>query len=230
LLIAEHQRTLEWLVAQGLNKKISLEYSTNLTVLPDAVLKLWKEFEYVGVGVSMDGFGKFHEYLRFPGKADVMEKNLRKLDNAEGNVRGWIACTLSNLNISHLPDFILWKERQQYKQIKNDFARPPISVHLLHKPPHMNVQGLPARAKELVLHRLKVGLEKIKLEAGLAPEKFAATETLFTGIIQYMMSADHSHDWRQSWEWHLELDGIRQHSFMDVDPELGQILSEEAMK
>jgi organic radical activating enzyme len=229
LLMKEHLRTLEWLVAQGLSKKISLEYNTNLTVLPDAVMTLWKEFDFVGVGVSMDGFGKFHEYLRYPGKAEIMEKNLRKLDQSEAHLRGWLACTISAQNISHLPDFIIWKEQQQFKKIRNDYARPPISVHLLHKPAQMNVRSLPAEAKKLVERRLLDGLKRIRSETQLSEEKLESTETLIMGLISYMNRVDDSDKWPYYWEWNLKLDKIRNQTFFDIDPELATLMQNAAL-
>lgn len=228
LLIQRHQEMLEWLVDQNLHGQVSLEYNTNLTLLPDAILALWKKFRAVGVGVSMDGFGKFHEYLRFPGKAEIMEKNLRKLDQAEGNIRGWLACTVSAQNASHLPDFILWKESQGYKQIRNDLSRPPISTHLLHYPNFMNLQALPARAKLLVEKRMNDGILRIEREAGLPEKKFLNTRKMLEGIVRYMKSGDRSHHWPNYWEYNRKLDGMRKQTFFDVDPELATLMEEGA--
>lgn len=228
LLIERHQEMLEWLVAKNLHGQVGLEYNTNLTLLPDAILGLWKKFRFVGVGVSMDGYGKFHEYLRHPGRFEIMEKNLRKLDEAEGNIRGWLSCTVSAQNASHLPDFILWKERQGYKQIRNDLSRPPISTHLLHYPNYMNLQALPPKAKLLVEKRLNDGFARVEKEAGLPEGKLKSTKRIFDGIIRYMKNGDRSHRWPQYWEYNKKLDLIRHQTFFDLDPELATLMEEGA--
>jgi len=182
------------------------------------------------VGVSMDGYGKFHEYLRYPGRADIMEKNLRKLDQAEGNIRAWLACTVSAQNASHLPDFILWKVRQGYKTNKKDTARPPISAHLLHNPAFMNLRALPPKAKALVEKRLNEGSLRIEREAGLQEAQLAATKKLLQGIIRYMNTADRSQKWADHWERNQRLDQIRKQSFFDLDPELATLMQEGAQR
>lgn len=228
LLIRQHQEMLEWLVARNLHGQVGLEYNTNLTVLPDAILDLWKKFRFVGVGVSMDGYGKYHEYLRHPGRFDTMERNLRKLDQAEGNIRRWLACTVSAQNASHLPDFVLWKERQGYKKIRNDLPRLPISTHLLHYPNYMNLQALPLKAKLLVEARLAEGFSRIEKEGCLPEGKLRSTKRVFDGIVRYMKSGDRSRNWPSYWEYNEKLDRIRKQTFFDIDPELAALMQEGA--
>lgn len=228
LLIKEHKKFLELLVEKGVSENITLEYNTNLTVLPDEIIDLWRQFKFVGVGISFDGVGPYHEYLRYPGKFSVMEKNMRKLDDLALNCRGWITTTVSSYNVCHIPEIILWKEKQGYKKIVNNFSRPPISCHFVNGMPFMSIKNLPQQAKELVAKRLDQGMERIRQETSLPEGKLRSTENLFRGFVSYMNSAAPSADWPKYWAENQRLDIMRGQSFAHLDAELYALLAHAA--
>lgn len=228
LLSKEHQIFLETLVSSGHSSKIAIEYNTNLSILPEAILSLWRQFESVGVGVSLDGTHAFHEYLRHPGKFSIIEKNLKKLEESSSNLHAWLACTVSILNLGHLPDFMIWKEHQKFKKIFNRADKPPISVHLAHKPLHLNLRSLPKPAKQYLSTRIHAGIEKIKVDAHFSEARKNSTYQMLNGLVDFMMSEDLSASWPEYWSRTQKLDAIRGHSFAKLEPELAQILSEQA--
>lgn len=73
----EHIRFLEILISQGRSKNISLSYVTNLTGINPELVSLWNHFKSVHVSVSIDGYGKVNEYIRYPIKWNKTEQNLR---------------------------------------------------------------------------------------------------------------------------------------------------------
>lgn len=229
LINLAHKEFLENLVSRGLSKNISLEYNTNLSVLPKAITDLWSHFNFIGVGVSMDGYGDYHNYLRFPLDFRKLEANLDTLDNLNISMRGWLACTVSYLNISHLPDFIIWKFNKNYKQIVNNLSRPPISTHLLHHPHFLNLRMIPQKAKDLISYRLQNGMIEIRKQTDYSGDKLISTENMLKGLLRYMDSQPSSPHWSEYWERNLRLDQLRSHSFKNLDPELYEIFDAKSL-
>lgn len=227
LLEKRHAEFLKQLIAAGISKNIYLEYNTNLSVLTEETLNLWKEFKFIGVGVSMDGVGKFHEYVRFPSRFSNLERNLDKLDNANLNLRGWISYTVSILNVCHLPDAILWKTNKNYKNIVNNFSRPPISTRMLHHPFHLNLKYIPLPAKKYIEERLNLGMIEIRKKANLPEKKLENTIDLLQGIIKFMFEEDLSSEWPELFQKTLALDKWRNQSFALLEPELFALLEPE---
>ena len=86
LLIHQHYDFLNELVERGRAPFVTLEYNTNLSIVPEKALKLWEHFKKVKLGVSLDGVGPINDYIRHPSKWSVMERNLLKIDKAPGNI------------------------------------------------------------------------------------------------------------------------------------------------
>lgn len=73
----EHAEFLRLLVTNKKSKNISISYVTNLTGISDELINLWQNFKAVHVSVSIDGYEKVNEYIRYPFKWAKVESNLR---------------------------------------------------------------------------------------------------------------------------------------------------------
>jgi len=106
-LIKAHKRLLEKLVQRGKSKYICLEYSTNVTVLPDDYLDLWSQFKSINLMLSIDDVKDRNNWLRWPSQWNTVEENVQwyiknKLDNTQ-----LIICqTISALNILYIDQLI----------------------------------------------------------------------------------------------------------------------------
>jgi hypothetical protein len=78
-IIKGHDVLLDKLIDSGLAKDVTMEYDTNLTVINDKILDKLKKFKKVMLFVSSDDIGDRFELIRFPGKFELMTKNLQKL-------------------------------------------------------------------------------------------------------------------------------------------------------
>ncbi len=222
LLIPKHQEFLEHLVRSGAAGNIYLEYNSNLTVLPKRILELWNHFRAVGVGISADGVGKYHEYLRFPAKQKILEQNLALLDVQPKNIRAWFACTVSWMNLSHLPEFLLWIEKQGFQKVGVRKGKMPISFHLLHRPLHLNLQSIPPAAKEFLEIELLKKWQSVATEISEPTRSLA--EEFFRKVIQFMNSKDGSAEWPEYCKKNQKLDQIRGQDFSSIHPELAKAL------
>ena len=157
LLDKSHYNFLQQSVACGAASKTTVQYTSNLTVLPPAALKLWSRFKKVVIGVSIDGKGAVNDLIRFPSRASVIEKNLQKLDleaeRQEGRLEGCIVTTVSALNVFHLPELIEEILKKNYKHINPWKAQAVISPHPLHKPRFLHMSILEEEFQEKIRRR-----------------------------------------------------------------------------
>jgi organic radical activating enzyme len=77
----EHIKFLKLLIDKGRSRKIRLSYVTNLTGITDELIELWNQFNAVHVSVSIDGYQKVNEYIRYPFKWTKIESNVRTFLN-----------------------------------------------------------------------------------------------------------------------------------------------------
>ncbi len=107
LLIKAHKRLLEKLVEKKIAEKISLEYSTNISVLPDDYLDIWKNFSSVNIMLSLDDIGQRNDWLRWPSQWNQIDQNLKwYIKNKLPNMNLLVCQTISALNIFYVQEFI----------------------------------------------------------------------------------------------------------------------------
>ena len=153
LLIKSHYKFLRKCVQMGAAPKLNIQYNTNLTVIPEAALDIWRHFKNVLIGVSLDGFGAINDFIRFPSKWSKIEKNLARLSKIEGPFDLHITPTISSLNIWHLPEFIEYIMKQNYKRAAPWENKSVVSPHPVHRPHYLNVNILENEFKEKIKKR-----------------------------------------------------------------------------
>lgn len=105
----EHIKFLKLLIENDSSKKIRISYVTNLSGISDELINLWKNFKAVHISVSIDGYQKVNEYIRYPFKWNKIETNLRtylemvqkckiKNDVDETQFSLGLSCTVSIFN------------------------------------------------------------------------------------------------------------------------------------
>ena len=133
----EHVEFLKLLIATGRNRQIRLSYVTNLTGMSDELLNMWKQFGKVHVSVSIDGYQKVNEYIRYPFKWKKVEANLRTYvaavqtsieqyghDHAKTQFSIGLSCTISMFNAVQCMDlFEFWYNMLlEYKKFDGTLA------------------------------------------------------------------------------------------------------------
>ena len=232
LMIAEHKKFIEEIVRSGYNKKIRLRYNTNGILVDEELIDLWKNFELVKVGVSMDAAGARNNYIRYPTDWDTVERNLHMLDNTPDNIRPSIATALQIFNIKHLPDFIHWKVSSNFRKVNTEDIKGIkaggglVNMHLLYIPTFLSIQILPKEDKEEIRDlflKFKGWLEVNQNSQGfwdINPYGWRRWEA----ILNHMDAADNSHLLPGFKEYVNKLDAIRGVNAKDVFPELAHLL------
>lgn len=231
LLIEAHYDFLNKCVEGGYAKQIKLEYNSNITSIPERAWDLWKHFEMVQVGASLDGIGPVNEYIRFPSKWPKLFENLKRLDEAEGKFSVLISSTIMIYNVFHFPDMLIWKAQYDFKRVNLDPSRPLITPHPLHRPHHLNIQALPRAVKNKVVEHYK----NKKLEVAAAIERSTISDKqkalksatqLLDKYVDFMWQQDLSSHWEEFKRYTKKLDEIRGQSLKDSIPELYEAIAD----
>ena len=219
LMIERHYDFLQKCVDMGQAKKMTIEYNTNMTNLQSRVLDLWKHFKTVRVGASVDGMGKVVEYQRHPAKWPIILRNLQTVDSLDKNVQAWLACTVTTLNVFHIPEFIKWKIMESnFKKINSSKKLPVLTIHVAHSPASSCIKILPPEMKKLVREKYDAFKDWViseKLDSNIE----AAAIQIINNIVQFMMSEDRSEKWNWFIEYTKQLDKLRDQTIVDIVPE-----------
>jgi MoaA/NifB/PqqE/SkfB family radical SAM enzyme len=136
----------EELIELGLSKDIYLNMSTNCTLFfPELLDKICKNFKFVGIGLSIDGTGGTYEYLRHPGKWDVVLENMRKyhdMTNKYDNLHIMVSHTISWINAYELPKI--------HELIDNELPNFKIWNNIVHHPEHLPIWAIPQNFKDAI--------------------------------------------------------------------------------
>ena len=234
LLIKEHRIFLEEIIRRGYADKITLRYNTNGTLISEKFIELWSKFRKVKVGFSLDGMGDRVHYIRYPLDWGIVEQNLQLLDSAPDNIQTNIAFAVQILNIKHVPEFIKWKVKQNFKKINFDknangqtMAGGLIGVHLLWIPTWLSLRVLPAEDKAEV-RRLFAELQEWLWKNFTHDKDFWETNPYgwkrWEGILDWMDAEDHSNLLPDFREYITTMDRQRGTDFKATFPELGHLL------
>jgi len=174
----EHINFLQLLIDNNRSRNISLNYVTNLTGYNDELASLWKNFKSVFVSVSVDGYDKVNEYIRYPIKWNKCENNIRRFlemvresaDDYEANKRTLfsigLSCTVSMFNAIQCMDlFEFWFDTLiEYKTKKNNLVENVgCFVNRVSWPEHAKIGLLSKEYRQLGIDKGKLLLDKISV-------------------------------------------------------------------
>lgn len=179
LYVKQHTSFLEKLIDSGRAERVHLDYNSNLTKLPPRVLSLWRKFDKVNVGVSIDGVGRVNDYIRYPADWKTVIANFDTLREQQ-NVKCWFTSTIMIYNVYYLPELIEWVlEKNPHGNFFNS-----INLHLLRHPSSLCIQNLPVPVKYKVASKLNSWANS------LGGHHSQTIKTLVDGYIEFMLERD----------------------------------------
>ncbi len=197
-LSLEQTKLLEKIIQSGRSKDITLKYNTNLTLLPEKLIPLWKEFKTVKLNVSIDGLGPLLNYIRFPADWDILLQNLNKifLLKQEGvPLDIGVHTTVQMYNILSLPEIT--------KYFKENFETIPY-FNILNHPNCLNIRTLPQALKKKISSEIELGPFSKELSS----------------ILLYMNEEDWNAQYFDEFLTYTDtLDSLRKQSFKKLFPE-----------
>ena len=210
ILMDEHWGIMNRLVEMG-KTDIRIFYNTNFTTLNykgQSVLDLWKNFDNISVGASLDAEGIRGEYQRKGTVWADVESNIQELRERSPEVDFYVSATVSAYNAWHITDFHRnWVDKGWIKP-----ADWYMNVLLNNERFRMSV--LPETLKEEIKYKWEKHL------AWLEPQDHIgrATEGYKSSI--KFLDDDHTHLLDEFKAFNVEFDKLREENFDDVYPEL----------
>jgi MoaA/NifB/PqqE/SkfB family radical SAM enzyme len=204
LIMEEHYWILKELVAREMFD-VRLIYNTNFSKLAlkdDNVLDLWRLFNNVSVGASLDAMGTRAEYIRKGTKWDDIVRNRELMIEKLPNVDFYVSTTVSIMNALHVSDFHRdWVERGLLKP--QDW-----NINILQGPDRMRIDILPKLYKQQVEAKIKEHIEWLRPQDSLTRAVGG-----YEGLINFMWQSDKTHLLKDFFAYTDQLDASRNESF-----------------
>lgn len=211
LIMEEHYRLLQELLRRG-RTDVRLIYNTNFTELvykKTNVLDLWKEFDSVSVGASLDAMGMRAEYIRKNCDWSQIERNREQMLEICPAVDFYISPTVSVMNAWHISDFHRnWVDR--------GFLKPQdLNINILQDPEYYRIDTFSAKFKEEIKSKWQEHLEWLRPQ-----DKLNRATIGFESAINFMMANDKFHLQSKFWDRTAKIDKIRNEDILSFIPEL----------
>jgi len=213
LIMKEHYDILERLIALG-RTDVRLSYNTNMSVLrykDKDIIDLWKQFENVRLGISVDGIGKRAEYIRKGTVWPTFLENIETVQSACPHVTIRGNLTITVFNVMTFADIF------RYLDAADLFDGKPLDINFLNDPPFYCVQILPPAMKSRAATSI-AGLARDLEAAGRNGEAADAR-----AIINFMNAEDHQDKIGDFFTRTDKLDAFRGECFEDSFPELREL-------
>ena len=211
LIMKEHWKVLDELVKRKMFH-VRLIYNTNFSELKFKgrdVLEMWKLFDCVSVGASLDGNYKRGEYIRKGQNWKETVENRERMLKICPNVDFYVSSTVSMMNVLHITDF-------HKEWVELGLLRPmDWNINILQHPFRYRVDVLPQHLKEQAKAKLE---EHIKWLEPL--DTLSRATSGYKGIINFMMQQDGTNQLSEFFRNNNTIDGVRNEDFFKVFPEL----------
>ena len=214
------------LIEKGLNKNISIGFTTNLTVWDDSIVELLKQYKEVNLGMSIECLHPINNYLRWPSKIEKVKEILEKWIQL-GKQQNWLIqfrITPTIFSIAHI------KTIYDYAYTYDVGVE---SCNFLQNPSFMRMSVLPIDIRKNIAKELQHWVNSKKL--------LFAKETIINtrdpnkvkdyilqdamSYVDYLHNApDESSSWPSLVSYLKKLESSRKNSIIDYAPEYEKLL------
>ena len=218
-LIQRNWELLDYVKKTGLSGNIHLDFNLNCTHVPDKLLDTFESFCGVCLNLSVDGYGKVQEYIRYPSSWDVVEQNIRRiLKRKNDRVSIYFSPVVQVYNILDLTELLSWVDGLQ-----EEFG---YSIHhaliFCTVPSFLDIAVLPQNVRSRALKRIQEYRNTYKGSDSFLIECLESIQTILK--TQFKNSTKNL---KQLFQYTRILDEKRGEHFKEVLPELNQLLNEE---
>jgi sulfatase maturation enzyme AslB (radical SAM superfamily) len=215
LLQDEHYEVLRAVHARG-RHDVFIFYNTNFSTLDyrgTTVTELWRDFANLTVAASLDASGARAELIRHGQSWSRVLENRERLRRECPNVSFRVGCTVTALNIWHLPDF-------HRELIETGFIEPgDLDLNIAHYPLKITAQVLPLALKREVDARLVAHAEWLRARG------HAEVAERFVPVREFLWASDRSALLGELRAYCESLDALRNENTLDVFPELASVFA-----
>jgi len=211
LIMKEHWKILDELVKRKMFH-VRLIYNTNFSEMKfkqREVFELWKQFECVSIGASLDGSYARGEYIRKGQDWEQTVANRRKMLEVCPNVDFYVSSTVSIFNAWHLPDF-------HREWVDLGLLRPmDWNINILQHPFRFRVDLLPREYKDRIKEKIEKHLEWLE-----PLDTLTRATSGYKAILTFMEQENTSADLCEFFRTNNLLDNHRKEDLFATFPEL----------
>ena len=212
-------KLIKRIVSLGVAKNISLEIFTNCSYYPsEKITKDLAQFKKVHLSLSIDGYDKVNEYIRYPSnwkKVDAAARKWITLEKSNENIIVQIQPTITIYNVLYLEDLINW-----WYSIKTVTSKDySIIFNYATWPSYLNKFLLP---KEYLNKLSKKYAEVSKKNTGILDASLQLNMRRIITRLKDPSNVDSS--LQEFYDYTKELDSIRNQNFEEALPELYEVV------
>jgi pyruvate-formate lyase-activating enzyme len=145
LIIKEVGDVVQALVDAGEAHHITIVFQSNGTTAKAPWLRLTEAFEYVGMSLSIDGYGEINEYIRYPARWQSIVENIEAFRQMP-KVAVSVASVFQAYNALNIVDLFRFF----------DAAGLSIYANPLSQPDYLDARVLPLLARQVAADRLQI--------------------------------------------------------------------------
>jgi MoaA/NifB/PqqE/SkfB family radical SAM enzyme len=152
LLIPAFKNILEKLNQTGLSKRVTIGFTTNVTVWDQEINELLAGFQQVNLGLSIEALHPVNDYARYPSNIETITDILNKWVELSKKL-GWltqIRTTPSLLTIQHLLTIYDYA-------FENKLSVE--SCNFIYRPDFLKPSVLPAKLRETVINKMRIWID-----------------------------------------------------------------------
>ena len=216
---------LEKLIAAKVNHKVSIGFTTNLTVWDDTIVDLLTQFDQVHLGMSIECFHAVNDYVRWPSAIKSVETTLLQWI-ALGQQHNWYLSLRTTPTALTIPYLITVYDFAHQHNVGIE------SCNFLHKPKFLRMSVLPMQYRHDIADQIQVWVDQQNIFSTAQLTNLRDPNQLHLQITQDAMSyvdylhtaPDESHRLPDLVAYLKLLESSRSNSILDCEPEYEHIL------
>ena len=210
---------IDFFQLKGYSKTVSLVFNTNCTYIPKKLLNTFDNFAHVNINCSIDGIKDIQEYIRYPSKWNIIEKNIikmLKLKNENKNIKVNVNYTIQVYNILYLTQFLKWVD-----SLRSKYGKINVGFELCTYPHFLDIAILPQKVRKFSLQSLE------NYQSNNNKQNTYITRYLYSikNILRNIKKNDSLFQLERFFEYTFLLDKKRGNNFKKSLPELYELLS-----
>lgn len=216
LIMKEHYLILKELVKREMFH-VRLIYNTNFSEMVfkgQDVMELWKLFDTVSVGASLDASYTRGEYMRKGTDWKQTVDNRERMLKICPKVDFYISSTVSLYNVGHVPDF-------HKEWVDLGLIRPmDWNINLCQSPDHLRANNLPNEYKQPIIEKINQHIEWLE-----PLDQLTRATHGYRGIVNFMQQDAQDTGLAEFFKANDAMDAIRNEKFETVFPEYKDLRS-----
>jgi hypothetical protein len=221
------KKILKKLIEIGINKKVSIGFTTNLTVWDQEIIDLLTQYREVNLGMSIECLHPVNDYLRWPSKISDIKQILESWIEI-GKEHGWLIqlrTTPNVFSIAHL------KTLYEYAFEKNIGIE---SCNFLYRPTFMKISLLNKDTRKLISKELSAWIDShkeylydneliVNVRDKNKVRKYILQDA--QSYINYLNNVpEETHLWKELAEYLKKIESSRKNNILDYAPEYEKFL------